>query len=554
MRKTIITIVLFISLLSCILLNVKAYSPHYLPGGKNYISSDNIIKTDQTVYTLSPFLVKPYSHYTFSIERSYVDSPYFELNFYFLNDDVYVDEFNLTRVDLEFDSMENIYYYTFLMPAETNYFEFDFVDGSMYVSGDELVGVQLEEGTSYTAYEPYVEGTIIDTTSPYFVGSDTIVSYFDQPITLAEIQSSLTAYDDIDGNLTSNITVKSDNYTGNSDTLGTYQIVFSVSDNSSNTTELTVNVEVVDVLPPVFSEIGKIFAVFPNTYSAVDIKAMLSASDNYDGDISALITYVSDNYIENSEIVGEYQMTFMVTDSSGNSTEYIQVIEVIDDQSPVISGSDSINVGYNQLLTTDIVKSGLSVVDNYDDSQDLEIVLENDTYSSNSNLLGQYEMKFSVTDSSGNKSYKTVDINVVDEIGPIVYFDTSIIQIYSDTIMSLPDFAKLMFHTNELDPEKYYFITTRLDTYTRHYNIPGTYHMHIDFEDEYGEVTKREFRIEVIDRNYDYIYVPQPGLEQPVTTFHPRLLYVLGSSSLLMSSSVGLLVWQLLKRKKIFTI
>jgi hypothetical protein len=244
----------------------------------------------------------------------------------------------------------------------------------------------------------------------------------------------------------------------------------------------------------------------------------------------------------------------MVTDSSGNSTEYIQVIEVIDDQSPVISGSDSINVGYNQLLTTDIVKSGLSVVDNYDDSQDLEIVLENDTYSSNSNLLGQYEMKFSVTDSSGNKSYKTVDINVVDEIGPIVYFDTSIIQIYSDTIMSLPDFAKLMFHTNELDPEKYYFITTRLDTYTRHYNIPGTYHMHIDFEDEYGEVTKREFRIEVIDRNYDYIYVPQPVLEQPITSVNPRLLYVLGSSSLLMSSSVGLLMWQLLKRKKIFTI
>ena len=399
-----------------------------------------------------------------------------------------------------------------------------------------------------------VEGTIIDTTSPYFVGSDTIVSYFDQPITLAEIQSSLTAYDDIDGNLTSNITVKSDNYTGNSDTLGTYQIVFSVSDNSSNTTELTVNVEVVDILPPVFSDIGKIFAVFPNTYSVTDVKAMLSASDHYDGDISDSITYMSDNYIENSEVVGEYQMTFVVTDSSGNSTEYVQIIEVIDDQSPVISGSESINIGYNQLLTTDIVKNGLSVVDNYDDSQDLEIVLENDTYSSNSNLLGQYEMEFSVTDSSGNKSYKTVVINVVDEIGPIVYFDTSIIQIYSDTIMSLPDFAKLMFHTNELDPTKYYFITTRLDTYSKHYNIPGTYHMHIDFEDENGEITKREFRIEVIDRNYDYIYVPQPVLEKPITGIHSRLLYVLGSSSLLMSSSFGLLTYQLLKRKKIFTI
>lgn len=553
MKKTIITIIL-LSTFSLIIYNVNAYSPHYLPGGKNYISSDNIIKIEQTVSTISPFLVKSYTNYTFSIERNYVDSPYFELNFYYLNDDEYIDEIHLTRTDLEFDSLENMYYYTFLMPAEINYFEFDFVDASMYLSGEELVGVQLEEGSVYTAYEAYVEGTVIDTTSPYFVGSDTIVSYFDQPITVAEIQSSLSAYDDIDGNLTSNITVVSDNYSANIDTLGTYQVIFAVSDNSSNSTQLTVNVELVDVLPPVFSDIGKITAVFPNTYSVGDITAMLSASDNYDGDISSTITLVTDDYTSNSSLVGEYQMTFSATDSSGNSTNYVQIIEVVDNQSPIISGTTEISIGYNQRITPDIVKNGLSVVDNYDESMDLEIVLETDSYSSSYNQLGEYTMEFSSTDSSGNKSFKTINITVVDEIGPIVYFDTSIIQIYSDTIMALPDFAKLMFHTNELDPEKYYFITTRLDTYTKHYNVPGTYHIHIDFEDENGEILKRAFRIEVIDRNYDYIYVPQTIADLPVNNAQSKFLYLLGSSGILISSSIGLLVLQIIKRRNIFNL
>ena len=72
MKKTIFAIILVLSLLFVSTISVSAYSPHYLPGGKNYISSDNVRKVGSNISTINPLLVKPYTEYTFSVSRDYM--------------------------------------------------------------------------------------------------------------------------------------------------------------------------------------------------------------------------------------------------------------------------------------------------------------------------------------------------------------------------------------------------------------------------------------------------------------------------------------------------
>ena len=549
MKKIFLSAFLLLSMFSIVLISVNAYSPDYLPGGKNYISSDNIIKVDETVSTMSPFLVKPYTEYTFSVARDYIDGRTFIGSISFYDNELFLSELSFDDTMMDFDNVFLAASLTFTVPAGANYLSFEFRDNGGYVSGTELVGVQLEDGNVMTAYEPYIQGSIIDTSSPYFIGSGTIISYFDQPITIAEIQSSLSAYDDIDGDLTANILVLEDNYSANMSVLGTYEVIFKVSDNSNNSTQITINIEVVDILPPVFSIIGTVTAVYPNIYTVPEIISMLSASDNYNGDVSGSITLVEDNYSANASFTGSYQMDFMVSDASGNVSYYTQDIIVVDNQGPVISGTDQVDIGYNQSLSVDIVKSGLSVIDNYDDSSILNIVLDSDSYTINQNQLGQYTMQFSVTDSSGNKTTKIVTINVIDSIGPMVYLDSSIIQVYSNTVLALPDFAKLLVKTNELDKNEDYLISIRYDSYSKYANVPGTYHMYLDFEDGYGKITSKDFQIRVIDKSYDDIYMHEDLVDLPPTTLKPGLIFAISGAGIATLGSVGFIVIKLIKRK-----
>lgn len=549
MKKRLLLLMILVSLLSIFIVRVDAYSPHYLPGGKNYISSDNIIKVGEQVSTINPFLVKPYTDYTFSIERYYTDGREFIMTISFYDDDILLSQLNLDDSIMQLTPDGSSMFYTFKTPVETNYMEFEFRDNGSYVSGTELTNVQLEEGTLPTAYEPYIEGNILDTSSPYFIGSSTIISYFDQPITLAEIQASLSAYDDVDGDLTDNIIVLEDNYSANIGVLGSYTINFSVSDNSGNVTNTTITVEVIDILPPVFSNIENITAVYPNVYSQEDIIAMLSASDNYDGDVSSNITVTSDDYSANASIIGTYQMEFKVSDSSGNETTYIQNITVVDNEGPVISGIDNLSIGYDQSLTHNMILANLSVVDNYDDASTLQFVVESDNYSANKDELGSYEIRVSVTDSSGNKTIKVVTINVVDAIGPVVYFNSSVIQVYSDTVLSLPDFAKLLVKTNELDINSDYFIKVRYDSYTPYSNLPGTYHIYLDFEDGYGRITSKNFEVRVVERGYDGVYIHENTGEITKPNTISTLIYSVAGSVSLVGVGGIIVILKIYKKK-----
>lgn len=549
-KKLILTSFLMGVIILFSFISVNAYSPHYLPGGKNYLTADNFFEEDTDYLTKDPFLVKSYTDYVLTVPLEYVMEPISPIHIRQYDGESPVYSEMIYEEDMTyFNDGENSWlYYPFKTTASTNYMALSFDNTYGYFTILGFTNFQLEEGVVFSGYEEYIDGTLIDTTAPYFQTANTIISYFDDPITASEIKSSLQAYDDIDGDLSSSIVIVEDNYTSNMSLLGSYNIVFEVSDSCQNTTQISVNVEVVDVLAPIFTALDTIQAVYPNVYTSQDILNLLSASDNYDGDISNNIILTSDNYTLNSNITGTYQMEFEVSDSSGNKTTYIQQIEVVDNEGPIISGISSVVIGYDTTMTLESIGENLTYTDNYDLADDLILAVDIDDYSNNLNIIGNYQIIFSVTDSSGNKTIKEVIVEVVDQIGPVVYFNESVIQTYTDTVMALPDFVQLLKATNEIDRHKDYYLTVKYDSYTKNAMNPGTYHLSLDLVDNFGcEITK-DFEIKVIEKPYDYVEV---GLEKSENSvfkeYKEYFVGGIGASVLLISNVVWLIIF---KKKK----
>ena len=142
-----------------------------------------------------------------------------------------------------------------------------------------------------------------------------------------------------------------------------------------------------------------------------------TASDNIDGDITSSI--VVTGIPINNTTVGNYTISYDVSDSAGNNAATVtRIVEVKDTTIPVItlSGDNPLNINVNDAYSD----PGYTATDNYDDSATLTaaVVVGGDTV--DNTTVGQYNITYNVTDSNGNDALEeTRVVNVNDGAAPI---------------------------------------------------------------------------------------------------------------------------------------
>lgn len=132
-----------------------------------------------------------------------------------------------------------------------------------------------------------------------------------------------------------------------------------------------------------------------------------SAVSVTDGDISSRIV-VNSNV--NTSVLGTYNVSYRVNDSSGIESVASRSVSVVDRIAPVISliGSNSITVNLNSIYTD----PGVNVTDNYDANVASRLVIENLV---NTAQLGTYTITFRVSDASQNVAVPVSrEVRVVD--------------------------------------------------------------------------------------------------------------------------------------------
>ncbi|WP_394749128.1 Ig-like domain-containing protein [Spongiimicrobium salis] len=188
-------------------------------------------------------------------------------------------------------------------------------------------------------------------------------------------------------------------------------VTYRVTAENGDVAEWTVNVVLGDdVTPPVITLIGgNVDLRVGDTYNELGA----TAQDDIEGDLSGDI--VIDASGVDTSVEGVYEVTYNVSDSSGNAADevvrQVRVTNAPDTTPPVITligGDLALTVGdtYNEL--------GATATDNVDGDISGDIVI--DASAVNTNVEGVYEVTYNVSDAAGNAANQVVrQVTVVEE-------------------------------------------------------------------------------------------------------------------------------------------
>src|SRR5690606_23539064 len=120
-------------------------------------------------------------------------------------------------------------------------------------------------------------------------------------------------------------------------------------------------------------------------------------------------------------ILGDYQMVIKANDNAGNIALLSYTISVRDFESPKVEPLEIIKISYKDSIDYGELFDNIKAIDNYDQQSSISYDLVADTYKYGyANKLGLYELTFKVTDSSGNSTYVKQQIEVIDDVRPVI--------------------------------------------------------------------------------------------------------------------------------------
>lgn len=259
---------------------------------------------------------------------------------------------------------------------------------------------------------------VMDITNPTINGSTTIANIgYKETFNIANFKATLTVTDNYDKNiLPSDITIKNDGYTANKTKIGVYEIVFSVLDSSGNEATFVKRVKVIDNVKPTFSGPTVIATNNGSILTESDVRAQLTASDEIDGNLTSAIRLIEDKYSGYGNAVGNYTITYAVTDSSGNEAIHVVTLQRKDNLPPVYMIKDGVSILIEQpgTLTKQQIIDILVSTGQLSVNAQTQVTFLYNEYEGNEEVPGVYAVSLRARSASGNESVHNLAITVLE--------------------------------------------------------------------------------------------------------------------------------------------
>jgi hypothetical protein len=150
--------------------------------------------------------------------------------------------------------------------------------------------------------------------------------------------------------------------------------------------------------------------------SIEDLKALLIVSDNVDnlgvGDIQVIL----DTYSDRQTQIGTFEVTFLVSDGSGNTASHSMIITIVDDQLPIIFVDDYIIQLHPDVTFSRTDALLLMLEHNLLEEGNYEIEVLIDEYSGHEDTKGMYLYQVQFTDELGQEVIKDFVIQVTEDV------------------------------------------------------------------------------------------------------------------------------------------
>lgn len=311
--------------------------------------------------------------------------------------------------------------------------------------------------------------------------NSTIIATVSNKFPVELLKEKIIAYDEVDGQV--NVEIFEDNYSNNYNVLGTYSITFIATDNSNNSSYLSINIKVIDNVKPQIKGQTKLNSYMSNPLTINQIKDTLTITDNYDTDLKNIIIKY-DNYSKNTSIEGNFVITFLAYDNSNNESLPFNInITMIDDIAPTIEGSFSYKISIKNLLDINTIINQLSIKDNIDQKPTIEAIYN--TYTENFYKIGIYQISFIAKDKNKNSSSPFI-VNIIteDTDTPIFYISQKFIGVDSNNQISIDNLIEIINDVNDIDTTTVKNISIIENSYSDNSMNSGTYKITLKYEYE----------------------------------------------------------------------
>lgn len=199
-------------------------------------------------------------------------------------------------------------------------------------------------------------------------------------------------------------------HTINSSVVKTYTIKYRVHFPSYNQTHTqSITFSVVDKIPPVIKEVPEY--QLPLGSKLPDLKTGVIYDDNYDPVSSLTLSIDISSVVLNK--VGKYEIIYRVTDLSLNTSQKVGYLWVYDHIPPEVTLKKQVIIPFGTSLD---IYTFFTIKDNYDSHLDIILDDSNVFY----HQLGTYMFSLKVTDKSGNYTFITESITIIDIKPPIL--------------------------------------------------------------------------------------------------------------------------------------
>lgn len=194
--------------------------------------------------------------------------------------------------------------------------------------------------------------------------------------------------------------------------IGSYEIIYRISDKSHNERIYTKTFRIIDKIAPTIDLFKEITIDVGSSFILEDF---ITIQDNYD--LNSKIE-ILDDYVDYNQL-GDYEITVVATDMSRNSSVETFLLRIIDQSPPdIILKTNPPPISIFTEITDQLLKSYiLSITDNYDLITLDDMIISHDI---DHERLGEYHIYYKCSDQSDNIVSKILDIEVIDNIKPIV--------------------------------------------------------------------------------------------------------------------------------------
>lgn len=465
----------------------------YLPIGMNYVNPENftreLVGSNYEIKTINPFRILPDRAYSiYSISWQDISLENLKLTFYnYKMEEVEFD--NKLQTTIEYNTT---YLISFISPDDASFLRIELEFYKRRHNND------YENLDNYLAiYEGHQDlAELREELPPPYQGADrtkTIVepnqsgyikSNVDTPLSIDDIKSEIYVIDDSLEDISGGVVVDLDDYSINSKTLGLYEARFKLVDAASNEAKFSVFIEVVDTTKPTIAGPAIIEASSLDKISLDEIISLLDVLDNYDTspDVSVSI----DNYSDNYNKIGSYNIKLEASDQSGNKTSHDLVVNVVDKVAPVVTGPEWIYKNNNEILLVEDIINQFQATDDVDGDISSKIKVRYDMYSVNPYKVGSFGIDFEVSDSAGNIKYFSTIVTINDNTEPIFFIKNQHITIElkenTPNILALDSIINNLKLDNLIQNNQ--SIKIIHDEYSNNKNTPGIYKVELSAGDE----------------------------------------------------------------------